>query len=335
MFVEQINSMAVGFGFSVSDLALGLKLIRDSVEALNDKKGASADYDALVTEITSLQDGLGAVEELQINEHFPKPQQVALDRAVFACQKSIEEFMESVSKYQPHLRASTSGVESTFRKVKWALCKKNDVAKFRAQLGRHASSINMLLITFQAKQTMEASKPNANSNMALDTLEENRVTNMLDSMTIEHRQCFMFIMRQNKELLQTVQDVRKLLQTQAAVPPQILLQQPIVLLDPFGRLAPFHLEFVDSPECFMAVLKARFTHAGVKPSGLSKLDNSEFCIESTRLKRSVDLTKRWDLVFQCGEQYDMRMTFHRFACPPSTCPSCLEMNEDDDEQVQW
>ena len=53
--------MAVGFGFSVSDIFAGLKLIKDSIEAVNETKGASADYSALITEIVSLQDGLEAV----------------------------------------------------------------------------------------------------------------------------------------------------------------------------------------------------------------------------------------------------------------------------------
>lgn len=102
----------------------------------------------------------------------------------------------------------------------------------------------------------------------------------------------------------------------------------------FGRIAPFHLEFVDSFECFITVMKARFSNAGVKAEGLSKLDNFEFVMEDTQRKRSIDLSKPWDRVFRSGQQVDMRMMFHRFACPPSTCPSCLELSEDDDEEPQ-
>lgn len=328
--------MAVGFGFSVSDICMGLKIIKDSIGALNDTKGASADYTKLVTEVQSLQDGLEAVQDLQEAGGLSEKQCAALDRAIGACQENVQDFLNSISKYQPYLRDGASGMQSKFRKIQWALCKKEDVAHFREQLARQASSISMLIITFQAKQahggTTLASKESTISK--IEQSHENRMVEMLSTMSLEQRQCFMIVMKQNEDLMQTVQDMRRIMQIQMVVPPQIMLQQPVVLLDPFGRLAPFHLEFVDSPECFMAVMKARFAHAGVKPAGLAKLDKHEFLLEDTRRKRPVDMTRRWETVWQPGQQYDMRMVFHRFACPPSTCPSCRELNEEDDEQIQ-
>ena len=57
--------MAVGFGFSIGDLFAGLRVIKDSIEAVHDTKGSPADYASLIKEIVSLQDGLEAVEEIQ------------------------------------------------------------------------------------------------------------------------------------------------------------------------------------------------------------------------------------------------------------------------------
>jgi hypothetical protein len=34
-----------------------------------------------------------------------------------------------------------------------------------------------------------------------------------------------------------------------------MLQQPVILLDACGKIAPFHLEFVDSLEAFVAVMR--------------------------------------------------------------------------------
>ena len=327
--------MAVGFGFSVSDICMGLKIIKDSVGALNDTKGASANYVKLMTEVQSLQDGLEAVQDLQEASGLSEKQSAALDRATGACQENVEEFLTSISKYQPHLRDDASGLQSKFRKIKWALCKKEDIARFREQLARQASSISMLIITFQAKQDLGVKNSTNNEAVVtkIEQTQETRVVDMLSTMSLEQRQCFMIVMKQNEELMQTVQDMRRMMQMQMVVPPQVMLQQPIILLDPFGRFAPFHLEFVDSPECFITVMKARFSHAGVKPAGLAKLDNREFLLEDSQRKKPVDLTRRWERVWQPGHQYDMRMVFHRFACPPSTCPSCFEINEEDEEQV--
>ncbi len=323
----------MGFGFSMSDLFAALKIIKDSVEAVNDKKGAAADYASLASEIGSLWDGLEAVEEIRSDPDLSDKQVAAIKRAVDACYDSLESFLASISDYQPHLATNSSGFTSNYRKIKWALCKKDDVAKFRAHLGRHISSINMLLITFQAKQNMDAKK--AGSNMLVQALqsEENSITGMMKGLSIDQRQFFMIMVQQNKQLMQSIEDMRMMLQLQANVPPQVMLQQPVIFLDPFGKTAPFHLEFIDSSECFMAVLKARFSNAGVTPAGLSKLDNHDFLIQDTRRRRPIDLNKNWASAFRPGQNVDMSMIFHRFACPPSTCPVCLETNEDDHEQV--
>ncbi|KAF6230035.1 hypothetical protein HO133_004373 [Letharia lupina] len=317
----------------MSDLFAALKIVKDSFEAVNEKKGAAADYANLVSEIDSLWDGLEAVEDIQSDPDLSEKQIAAIKRAVDACYDCVESFLESVSDYQPHLGSNSSGFASNYRKIKWALCKKDDVAKFRGRLGRHISSINMLLITFQAKQSLNAKTSRSNTVVKALQSEENSTKGMMKGLSIEQRQFFMIMVQQNKQLMQSIEDMRNMLQLQAEVPPQVMLQQPVIFLDPFGKTAPFHLEFVDSSECFMAVLKARFSNAGVTPAGLSKLDNHDFLIQDSPRRRPIDLKKNWASVFRPGQNVDMSMIFHRFACPPSTCPVCLETNEDDHEQV--
>ena len=325
--------MAVGFGFSMSDLFAALKIIKDSCEAVDDKKGAVADYASLASEIRSLWDGLEAVEEIVSDPDLSEKQIAAIRRTVDASYDSVESFLESISDYQPHLASNSSSFRSNYRKIKWALCKKDDVSKFRAQLGRHISAINMLLITFQAKQTLDAKNSKGSLTVKALQSEEHSIMGMMKGLSIEQRQFFMIMVQQNKQLMQSIEDMRMMLQLQAHVPPQVMLQQPVTFLDPFGKTAPFHLDFIDSSECFMAVLRARFSNAGVSSAGLSKLDNHEFLIQDSRRKRPIDLKKNWASVFRPGQNIDMSMVFHRFACPPSTCPVCLETNEEDHEQV--
>lgn len=324
--------MATGFGFSVGDLFLALKLIKDSIEAVNDSKGASADYGSLIKEIVGLQDGLDAVEELQLDPSLSTKQATALARSINSCQESVNDFFTTISKYQPHLHANSSGFYSSFRKITWSLCKRDDVKKFRAQLGRHSSAINMLLISFQAKQTLDANR--AGSSIVVKTREDddNQVSEMLRGLSLEQRQFFLVTMQQNKQLMQSIEDLKIILQAQT-VPAQVLLQQPVILLDPFGKTSPFHLDFIDSSECFIAVLKVRFGNAGVPPAGLTKLEDRDFSIQDTHQRRPIDLDKRWEAAFRPGQQVDMSMRFHRFICPPGTCPGCLEKNVDVNDQT--
>ena len=325
--------MSAGFGFSVGDLLAGIRVFKDSIEAFSDTKGASADFVALVNEISTLQDGLEAIEELQADHDFSTKQFAAIDRAVSACQKSIDEFLDSIAKYQPHLHAQASGWQSGFRKVKWALCKKDDVAHFRAQVARHASAINMLLVTFQIKQNNTINQKAKMVASDVQVMAESQISGLLQNLTFEQRQCFLFLMHQNKELIHSVQDLGRVLHVQKSIPPQVLLEQPVILLDCFGKKAPFHLEFINSLDCFMAVLKVRFAQAGAKESGIAKLDNHEFSIQDSQHKQFIDLTKPWHTVVKPGQKIDMSMVFHRFVCPPSTCPACLRVNPNEAELV--
>lgn len=146
--------MSTGFGFSAGDLVLGLKLIKKSIEALEDTKGSSADYQALCHEIDSLKSGLEAVEDLQLEwrlRHNSKPF-IAVQEAISRCRRCIDVFLLTITKYQPWLRTngpSDSPWKANLKKIQWALCKKDDVNRFRAQLERHSSSISMLLVTIQ------------------------------------------------------------------------------------------------------------------------------------------------------------------------------------------
>ena len=323
--------MAVGFGFSIGDLFAGLRVIKDSIEAVHDTKGSPADYASLIKEIVSLQDGLEAVEEIQSECDLSEKQNIVLQRAVYACQASIDGFLSSISQYQPHLNARAFGVKSNYRKIKWALCKKDDVLKFRSQLGRHAAAINMLLLTFQTRQNMAPRK--TESSLALKGKGEAEImTDMMKNLSFDQREMFLSMTFQNQQLMQSIENLKAMLQLQSSIPPQVQLQQPVILLDPFGKTAPFHLDFIDSSDCFIAVLKARFSKAGVTPAGLSKLENHDFLIQDTERKRPINLNKTWSSVFRPGQNVNMSMIFHRFACPPSTCPVCLELNEDDEEE---
>ncbi|KAG8527010.1 uncharacterized protein KY384_008439 [Bacidia gigantensis] len=327
--------MAVGFGFSVTDICMGLKIIKDSVNALDDEKGAANDLRALVTELDNLREGLSAVRDLLADESLPHAQHVALERAGNSCQKAIEEFLVSIAKYQPLLDTATKGIAQKFRKIRWGLCRKEDVANFRSQIERHASSISMLLISFQARQRLRGDSLTQIPVMTADMGDH--LSDMMQSMSLEQRQCFMIIMQQNKDLLMNLEEMRKMLSIERAMPSQILLQQPVILVDPFGKKAPFHLEFIDSPECFMAVLHVRFSKAGVSPEGLAKLDRQEFSLEDSQGRQKVDLQKPWRRAFRPGQQVDMRMIFHRFSCAPNTCPGCLNINNEveDDDETEW
>ena len=158
---------------------------------------------------------------------------------------------------------------------------------------------------------------------------------------------------QNSVLVNHILDVKKYLRIQRQVPPQVLLQQPVILNDALGRIAPFHLEFIDSVEAFLAVLQIRFEHVG-RP----KISRLEFDLRDTANQKVIGLRKSWKGVFrvrflrsllevsrvstrtdgqQAGQHIDMSMLF-ALSHDQTSCPGCLYEEQtpfEEGETVQW
>jgi hypothetical protein len=144
--------MAVGFGFSVGDFIAALELVGTVIDALRDSGSASAEYRELLRVLYSLETGLMQVKRLEIEES-QRAQLIALQQAAAQCQRTIDDFWNKIKKYQPHLgsgsECSNFRMKTAWTKVKWAVCKRDDVAKFKADLIGHTESIQMLLGAIQ------------------------------------------------------------------------------------------------------------------------------------------------------------------------------------------
>lgn len=118
--------------------------------------------------------------------------------------------------------------------------------------------------------------------------------------------------------LQHVEILKVLRAIQEAIPPQVLLQKPVMFLDALGRLAPIHLDWINSYEAFLAVLKVRFKH-----HGLHLIEEKCFVLQATRTKRDVNFNLPWDCCLIPGQEYDMSMIFqHPGAATEAICVSC-------------
>jgi hypothetical protein len=339
--------MAGAFGFSVGDLIAGLRLIYVSVGAVRGTSSVQSEYAALSSEVQTLLEALETIDELDLEHRGSEKQWSALQTAVLSCKRCVEDFLASTAKYQPHLQVGAKGGwVAGYRKIKWAICRKEDVNVFRAQLDRHASSINMLLITFQAQESRRRGDDRtAQSSASLEVSAPRSIdrsncdddnARLLQGLSLEQRQFFRLLVSQNQQLQKSLDEIQVLLRVQCTIPPQVLLQQPVILLDAFGKIAPFHLEFIDSLEAFIAVLKIRSTQAGVQGGALRKLDDREFHIRDTRRRRQIDFTRPWAAIFRAGQNVDMSMVYRR-CLTPSICPQCGCENEysDDSEETEW
>jgi Mg2+ and Co2+ transporter CorA len=136
----------MSFGFSVGDFLTALELVATVIDALRDSGDASSQNRELLRELYSLETALIRVKRLDFDDEL-QAELIALRQAVGQCQNTIEEFWKKIWKYQPHLQCggSTSRVKDGWMRIRWALCKKDDVVKFKADLLGHTQSIQLLL----------------------------------------------------------------------------------------------------------------------------------------------------------------------------------------------
>ena len=143
--------------------------------------------------------------------------------------------------------------------------------------------------------------------------------------TEELKDLMLKVLKANLEVFDIVRTM------QGTMSQQIERQQPVLFLDACGRLSPIHLEFINSAEAFLAVLKTRF-----KDYGLQRIERKQFALEESQIKRAIDLRRPWHQCFLPGQRIDMSMIFTRAKTPGSTCPSCLyESTIDMNHEVEW
>lgn len=130
----------------------------------------------------------------------------------------------------------------------------------------------------------------------------------------------------------SLQHLETLQKIQENLPAQVLLQKPVMFLDALDRLAPIHLEWINSQEAFLAVLKVRFKHLGLR-----MIENGRFALQATKTKRDVNLDTPWEVCLLPGQTYDMSMLFRASSSDTTTtCTACHHTcSGKADEDITW
>lgn len=144
--------MPITFG-SVGDIISVSLLVKELLIALNDSRGSSAEYQAVVRELYILDTALLQVEQ-RLRSHTTTPELQALyetaNQTVDKCRDSVSKFTANIRKYSEYLAPGGSGniLKDTTRKIQWRASQKDAaIARFRAEVTGYSNSINMLLAT--------------------------------------------------------------------------------------------------------------------------------------------------------------------------------------------
>lgn len=122
-------------------------------------------------------------------------------------------------------------------------------------------------------------------------------------------------------------------QLQDSLPPQVLLQKPVIFTDALDRIAPVHLEWITSWESFLVVLEIRF-----KDLGRSKIRRQEFTLRETATRRTITFFRPLDVSLMPGQYVEMSMVFRDDAgeYQEDVCPHChLDCYGAAEEDMEW
>ena len=331
--------MPVAFGFSVGDFVAVINLIGTVIDALRESSHAGSSFRSLINELYALETALLRVKRLDVDIDRTI-ETVALRQAASQCQGSIDQFYTKIQKYQPHLQqvGTNSRIKDTWAKVKWAVCKRDDVEALRAEIRGHTSSIEVLLMTLQVeamttharKQVSHhkslASKIQDFSFQALGKLSE--LTSNV-AQTVQQGKAMLEssaqIIHTNMRIFQMVRDLQMFI---LKIPAQVQRQQPVYLIDPYNKESPFHLEFVRSAEALLSVLKVNLKDSGCGPA---MIDRGEFVIEEMGTQNKIDIAGSWDNCFYPGPKVAMSMTFRLRGRLISSCPRCGKRHDESPE----
>ena len=334
--------MSAGFGFSVGDFLAALELVSTVIDALRDSGEAGNEYRELLRQLHSLETALIQVKRLEVDDS-QYAELVALRQAAAQCQCTINTFWEKIQVYQQNLgpfASRVSRLRDRWMRVKWAVCKKDDVAKFKADLAGHTESIQLLLSTLQMETLNVHSRKHEHQQRNLAGRIQHsyfqcmrKLSSISDSITSGLQQSKQLlemttqVLRTNIQVFQVVLTLHNII---TRIPGQIE-QQPVYLIDGLGRASPFHLEFIRSAEALVAVLAENFKKFGDK----EKILDREFVIEDSTSRQDIDLEADWDLCFSPGQRVEMSMVFQQLEVS-STCPYCkTDCSSHEDRETKW
>ncbi|KAH0548194.1 hypothetical protein GP486_008089, partial [Trichoglossum hirsutum] len=323
--------MSVSFGFSVGDFLAALRLVGTVIDALRESSYASSSFRSLINELYALESALLRVKRLDPGTGH-NVEKVALWQAASQCQRTVDEFYKKIQKYQPHLQqgGTDSRIKDAWAKIKWAICKKDDLETFQAEIRGHTSSIEILLLTMQMDVTTTHARKQDSQHKSLASRIQNfscQSMSMLSAITDSVAQSVQQgkallessaqVVQTNLRVFQIVHDIQLFI---LRIPGQVQRQQPVYLIDPFNKESPFHLEFIRSAEALLAVLKANLKESGCGPA---MIDRGEFAIEELGTQSSIDLKEPWDNCFYPGQRVAMSMIFKQQPVTlESSCPRC-------------
>ncbi|CAO2654749.1 Nn.00g114820.m01.CDS01 [Neocucurbitaria sp. VM-36] len=354
--------MPITFG-AIGDIISVCLLVKDLVETLDKARGSKPEYQSAIRELWILDRALLEVDLLtRLHGDGATPELRGLcetaKQAATRCKDLISKFHDRIQKYKSTFEESNNPgiLKSAALQLRWRLEEKDALDQLRVEVAGTSSSLQMLLATASVT-LMSISKKQLNDRLdeakeQADTKNNQQSVTLLsiqDRLEDANRQ-----IESGNSILGKVSDAMRLdwlrqlgselkalmrraiatniatyhavLSIQAILPSRLergMIEEPFILEDPIGRVAPVHLQFVTSWEAFNAILEVRFRDI----QGYSKIKQRKYGLQDRSTGRDILQTRRWDGAFLPGQRVEMSLLFETKGGTVSDdahvfCPGC-------------
>ncbi|KAK8031993.1 hypothetical protein PG990_001727 [Apiospora arundinis] len=141
----------MSFGYSVGDFVTGYNITYQLVRILADSRGASIEYQEAMTELRAMEQVFLQAGSLVSSKVLSRDIINGIACIVLSAVDIIDSFYERSKEYQHQLGErqakmgkATTGFESSWCKIGWALFKKEELRALKAQLHERLASVNNL-----------------------------------------------------------------------------------------------------------------------------------------------------------------------------------------------
>ncbi|KAK8003928.1 hypothetical protein PG989_003647 [Apiospora arundinis] len=142
----------MSFGYSVGDFVTGYNITYQLVRILADSRGASIEYQEARTELRAMEQVFLQAGSLVSSKVLSRDIINGIACIVLSAVDIIDSFYERSKEYQHQLGErqakmgkATTGFESSWCKIGWALFKKEELRALKAQLHERLTSVNVLI----------------------------------------------------------------------------------------------------------------------------------------------------------------------------------------------
>ncbi|KAJ4305461.1 hypothetical protein N0V90_000992 [Kalmusia sp. IMI 367209] len=354
--------MPISFG-AVGDIISVCLLVKDLVDALDEARGSKAEYRSVVRELWILDRALLEIDLLaRTHGNGSTPELRGLcetaQRAATKCKSLVAEFLERIKKYKASFDDGHKPgmLRKTVMGVRWRVGEKEALERFRVEIAGTSSSLQMLLATAnvnllalgkkdlqdqlnQIEQRNEqhtsgqhalllevkdrisnATQQITNGNTALSKITDALRLDWLRQLGSDLKSLLRKVIATNIVTYHAIVSIQTVLSSRLE---RTLIEEPFILEDPIGRIAPVHLQFVTSWDAFNAVLEIRFRNR----QGFKKIKDKQYGLQEKATRREIDQSRPWQRSFLPGQRIDMSFIF-RSNEPDNedsnriTCPGC-------------